>query len=411
MKARGLWPFPAVTGLINAPTLRPDGSLLQAEGYDKATGLLLINPPPMPWVNPRPTRAEAEAALATLKELLPEFPFVDDASRSVALSLIISTLVRGAVGQVPLHVLKAPVSGTGKSYLVDIASMIVTGARAAVVASTRNEDELEKRLVGEFIAGHTLISLDNLNGVLSSNLLCQAVTQDTMSIRALGSSNVVKIANRSVMVANGNNIAIADDLARRTLMAQLDASVERPWERSFSRNPVTMVAADRGRYIAAALTVVQGWLASGTNESPAPVNGFESWSRFVRDPLVWLGEADPVATMQAAREGDPRLQASIATLAAMVGLFGLGKDKARTMAQMIEATKLSFASIMAPEPKCKALEEALLAVAGVGKEIDQTKVGTWLRQTKGRIVGGLRLCSEMDKHLKVMRWWVEQVEE
>lgn len=26
LKARGVWPFPAVSGLINAPTLRPDGS-------------------------------------------------------------------------------------------------------------------------------------------------------------------------------------------------------------------------------------------------------------------------------------------------------------------------------------------------------------------------------------------------
>lgn len=411
MKSRGSWPFPAVSGLISAPTLRSDGSLLQAEGYDRATGLLLVNPPPMALINQTPTKDEAERALVTLKELLVEFPFLDDASRSVALSLIISTLVRGALDQVPLHVLKAPAAGSGKSYLVDIASAIATGAKAAVVAATQSDDELEKRLVGEFIAGRTLISLDNLNGVLASNLLCQAVTQDTMSIRALGSSNVVRVANRSVIVANGNNIAIADDLARRTLMAQLDASVERPWERSFRQNPVAMVMADRGRYVAAALTVVLAWRASGSNEFRAPVNGFEIWSQYVRDPLVWLGEADPVTTMQAARDCDPKLQASVAMLAAMAEFFGACQDGARTMAQILESSTLSLASVMVFEPKRKQLREALLAVAGEGKEINTAKLGVWFRQTKGRIIGGFRLCSEMDRHLKVARWWVEQVED
>jgi len=50
LKARGAWPFAAVSGLINAPTLRPDGSLLSKEGYDVKTGLLLLNAPPVPAV-------------------------------------------------------------------------------------------------------------------------------------------------------------------------------------------------------------------------------------------------------------------------------------------------------------------------------------------------------------------------
>jgi hypothetical protein len=36
---RGAWPFQSVTGVINAPTLRRDGSLLCEEGYDAKTGL------------------------------------------------------------------------------------------------------------------------------------------------------------------------------------------------------------------------------------------------------------------------------------------------------------------------------------------------------------------------------------
>ena len=41
-------PFPPLAGVIGCPTLRPDGSLLAAEGYDLATGLVLRSAVEMP---------------------------------------------------------------------------------------------------------------------------------------------------------------------------------------------------------------------------------------------------------------------------------------------------------------------------------------------------------------------------
>jgi hypothetical protein len=73
---RGDWDFPTVRGIINSPTMRPDGSLLTAPGYDTATQLWYkpasgLELPPIPE---RPTRAEAEAALKLLTDLLVGFP-------------------------------------------------------------------------------------------------------------------------------------------------------------------------------------------------------------------------------------------------------------------------------------------------------------------------------------------------
>ena len=47
---------------------------------------------------------------------------------------------------VPLHAFDAPEAGSGKSYLVDLASTIATGEIAPVIAAGRNEEETEKRL-------------------------------------------------------------------------------------------------------------------------------------------------------------------------------------------------------------------------------------------------------------------------
>ena len=82
LKRFGDWKFPVIAGIITTPTLRPDGTILKDAGYDPATQLLLIDPPPMPAIPENPTKDDALAALKLLKELLAEFPFVDDVSRS-----------------------------------------------------------------------------------------------------------------------------------------------------------------------------------------------------------------------------------------------------------------------------------------------------------------------------------------
>jgi putative DNA primase/helicase len=408
---RGSWPFPALTGLLSTPTLRADGSLLNQSGYDVQTGLLLINPPSMPALKERPTREDALAGLALLKGLLTEFPFVDEASRAVALSLILSSVLRGALAQTPLHLFTAPSAGTGKSYLVDIASMIAAGEGAAVVAASRNADEQEKRLGASLLSGRALIALDNLNGELESDLLCQITSQSVVTFRPLGSSEEFKIECRSVVSANGNNISIADDLGRRTLLCNLDAKIEKPWQRAFKQSPLAEIENDRGRFIAAALTIP---LAFFTARRALPIpplstvaNGFEQWNYFVREPLVWLGEADPASTFETARGSDPKLQAKRALFAAMADMFGVGRERGRTASQIIEAVGFFLDSALSGEPKREKLRLALLSVAPAGtKEISSIKFGAWLRSAKRQIVGGMRLCSDLDRTNTAV-WWIE----
>src|SRR4029077_1079050 len=110
----GEWRFPRASGVITCPTMRPDGSLVMTPGYDPQTRLILIDPPPMPNVPANPSRDDALMALAILEGLLDEFPFADAASRSVALSALITPVVRAAFPVAPMHVISAPEAGSGK---------------------------------------------------------------------------------------------------------------------------------------------------------------------------------------------------------------------------------------------------------------------------------------------------------
>jgi putative DNA primase/helicase len=373
------WPFPTLAGLITCPGLRQDGSLLTEAGYDSSTGLYLTDALALPTISERPSRKDAMKALRLFLDLLVEFPFSDEASRSVALSLLITPIVRAAVGPVvPAHGISSPAPGTGKSYLTNTASEIATGRPCAVVAADRKPEETDKRLNGALLSGRTLISLDNIRGTLASALLCQAIEQPMLDLRPLGTSAMTVIANTTTIVLNGNNLTIAEDLVRRTLLCRLDADSESPEDRVFRNDPIACIRGSRSAYVAAALTIVRAYVAAGMPDALASLPSFGNWSDKLRSALVWLGQADPVETMTAARFDDPVRQERDEIFRALAD--ALGEKGMRT------------GEIIAEAGKKAALHAALRQIApGPSDSIDAKRLGWWLRNNTDTIAGGWKL--------------------
>ena len=151
----GEWGFPTVAGIITTPTMRRDGSMISTPGYDPATRLYYVPDSRlvMPDILEAPTREDALQALSVLTQLLVAFPFVKDCDRSVALSGMISAVIRGALTVVPLHAFTAPTAGSGKSYAVDVIAATATGRIAPVMSAGKTEEEMEKRLGAQLLAG------------------------------------------------------------------------------------------------------------------------------------------------------------------------------------------------------------------------------------------------------------------
>jgi putative DNA primase/helicase len=121
----------------------------------------------------------------------------------------------------------------------------------------------------------------------------------------------------------------------------LDANVERPELRSFRGDPVRTVLENRGHYIAAVLTIVRAYLAAGCPDQCPPLASFGDWSLLVRSSLVWLGYADPVDTMEAARADDPSRGTLRAVVTAWLSI--IGSEKPMTAGEII-AKAVSTAS-------------------------------------------------------------------
>ena len=410
----GEWKFRSLAGVITAPTMRPDGSIFSTPGYDQSTRLVLFDPPPMPLLMANPTREDALAALALFEELLAEFPFVDEASKAVALSALITPVVRGAMGVAPLHAFRAPVAGSGKSYLVDVASALETGRLCPVIAAGRTEEETEKRLGAAMLAGYPLISIDNLNGTLGGDCLCQLVERTIVSVRALGSSKLYVIESRSTVFATGNNIQPTGDIIRRVIMSSLDPNMERPEQRKFRGDPVSTVLADRGKYIAAAMTIVRAYLNAGVPDPVKPLASFEDWSHFVRSPLVWLGKDDPVGTMETAREEDTDLQTLRSVVAAWQTAAGfhnpMSSGSLKAFAEEAEVTTDGeYSSRYEKKFVRPDFRQALLDIASRSGEIDTKRLGAYLGKYQHRVIDGLKIMADEDTHKKQKMWWLKDI--
>jgi putative DNA primase/helicase len=383
------WPFPPLRGLIDTPTLRADGSLLQSPGYDPASGYFLHDPPPMPTIADRPSRQAALDALALLNnDLLREFPFATDASRSVALSMLLTPVLRAATAVVPAHVITAPEAGSGKSFLQDIAAVIATGERCAVMSMSLDAGETEKRLIGAALAQSPIIALDNVSVLVMGDFLCQVTERPLLLIRPLGTSNKVRIANSFTTFVNGNNLVVAADNVRRCVRCSLDAGVERPEERSFTANPVKLVLADRGKYVAACLTIARAYIAAGRPGKLPPYPSYEEWSDLVRSAIVWLGWADPIATVAAIRGDDPVRAERSAAFAAWAA--DLQPEIGYQTAELVTEAE-AWAQGQRRHPELFAALYAVAASRGGTQQIDPMRLAHWLRKNCDTIADGWKL--------------------
>jgi putative DNA primase/helicase len=301
---------------------------------------------------------------------------------------------------VPLHAFDAPEAGSGKSYLVDLAAALATGELAPVIAAGRNEEETEKRLASVLMTGQPIISIDNLNGGLAGDFLCQAIERPIVKTRILGRSETVRIDNTVTTFATGNNIVLIGDLVRRAIRCTLDTGVERPELRKFRSDPLRKILEDRGSYVASALTIVRAYLAAGCPNERRPLASFDDWSRLIRSSLVWLGYADPVDTMEAARADDPSRSNLHAIVAAWLNV--IGPNKPMTAGQIIAKARTA-----ADDPDL-ILKPAISAVASHPgeSEPDAKQLGQWLGRNKGRVVNNTKIFGELDPHTKQQIWWI-----
>lgn len=282
----GVWPFPRLSSVVEVPTLRADGTIVDQPGYDAssssyyapASGLERF---PLPEA---PTQADTREALDTIEEAIGEFPYADEASKANVIGLLLTPVLRPAInGSTPLAVVDAPQAGTGKSLLIDVLSIITTGRPAAMVPYPYKEEEMVKQIGASLMSGRQLIAFDNLEGELRSPALALALTAKEYEARILGYSKNMTVPNVSTWIVTGNNIRPAGDMPRRCYQIRLNAKHSKPYNSRDFKHPELLewVKANRSKLLHALLTIARYWYASGcpSGVEGAAIGSFEDWHR------------------------------------------------------------------------------------------------------------------------------------
>ena len=115
------------------------------------------------------------------------------------------------------------------------------------------------------------------------------------------------------VAVTGNGVTLGEDLVRRFLVVELDTHTEDAESRSFAPGFLNSIAARRAGLLIAALMI---WRWGRLNENAIPhgraLGNYETWTRWVRDPLLALGCADPVERISLIKTRDPERQRNVA---------------------------------------------------------------------------------------------------
>jgi len=407
---RGCWPgLRHLARVARTPTLRADGSILQTPGYDTASEQLVLLDRDYPPVPERPTQEDARQAARLLLDLVQDFPFEADAHRVAWLAGAITPLVRSAFdGPSPLFVVDANAAGSGKSLLVTVIGILLTGrSEVDFRPYTPDDEEMQKRLIPILQSGTQLVVLDNIaTGVrLGSATLDMLLTGRSFKGRILGKSEETASLPLDVTwMGTGNNITYRGDTARRVVPIRLQCLEEKPEERGGFKIPrlAQHVQQHRPALVVAALTIVRGYLAAGRPDQRLSTFGsFEGWSDVVRSAVHWATGIDPCET----RVDVSNLDENKSTLLQLLqGWLLLPRGKTGVTAQA--AIRLVEADRSADSGQFDLLAEALMGIARApGKMPTSRELGDYLRKNNKCVVGGMYFDSEPDRN-KVKVWRV-----
>lgn len=397
-----------IRAIVESPSLRPDGTVLQVPGYDVASGLLYTPGATFPAVPDAPTQDEAKAALWELVNVFCDFPHLSAAHKMVPIAALLTILSRAAIdGPCPAFIFDATVRGSGKTLQGDVVHAIACGRRPPHSTLNEQEEEREKVIAGVALKGAPVIFIDNVKGLFGGPMIEAALTSSVVGFRLFGTQELMEMPWSAVMLVSGNNLQMTDDMMRRCLTSRLESPLEDPTTRTEFAHPelIAWALKERPRLLVLALTMLRSFISHGSPDAGVGTIGepYGAWCRLIAGTIAYCGGAnvlecrppresgglDDITALRALLEGWRRIDTT---------------DSGMTAAQIVR----SLAHQGEGPDSLEDLREALETLAPPrGSRVDPRTLGYALRRHRGRWVGQVRLTS-VTGHDKTQRWRVEQ---
>jgi hypothetical protein len=284
-----------LTGIAHQPYFDANEQLVTTPGFNTTTGIY-ASFGASEYAISAPSMEDAQRSLMALKAELGEFEFEKPEDLSAALCAFLTAVIRPGLPLAPAFNFNAASSGSGKSFLAGLVALFATPLHPYVTSYPTTATEAIKVILAMLLEKPPVILFDDMQTDWKPfGAINKALTSHTTTERLLGKSGTATARTNSLFLGTGNNTGPIKDMRRRVVTARLAA---RSSLRAFRNNPHKRISEHRSVYIGFALTIIQAFLLHAKrDDSLTPIGSYDDWSRFCREPLIWLGEPDPASSL------------------------------------------------------------------------------------------------------------------
>jgi putative DNA primase/helicase len=186
-------------------------------------------------------------------------------------------------------------SGLGKTLLTKIASIIASGDAQIRNWPVDDHERIDqKELIKHFNAAaqnaEPFLIFDNCKGAIASQILESFMTCNVWTGRFSSSHKTFQVEHSTIIVLNGNNLSLSNDLQRRLLVCNLDAKDEYNHLVSIHK-PINSkwIIDNRARLLSAVLALIENWLDLGQPNSSKIIAGNDTHIHIISGILEAAG--------------------------------------------------------------------------------------------------------------------------
>ena len=293
---------------------------------------------------------------------------------------MLTAAIRPSLPVAPAFSITASAPGSGKSYLASVIVPLAGPGNAAKVSYPTTAEEASKAMLSVLASNPAVVLFDDMQGDWRPfGAINRMLTSDTITDRLLGTNTIQTVSTQSLIIGTGNNIGPARDMNRRVVTIRLHHRVANPALEKYEGRPADAVSHDREGYVSAALTIIAAWKAAGEPRADLPsIASYDDWSDLCRQPLVWLGQPDPATSLIDQISHDPDQDA--------LGTF------LRVWHERLGDTPVTVRALIDHSSDHADLEDALMELPVTERDyVNRSKLGWFLKQSMGRVVGGFEL--------------------
>lgn len=285
------WGMPQLEGIVMYPMLLQSGKLLTNEGFCRESGLFIGDN--LGITEKEVNDMSLEEAKECIIDVYDDFPFHHKkVGISLSVTCLLSAVARKAIRISPMFVATSPYPQDGKTEWSFIPQLVLTKTTTNY-AFGRTDEEQQKQLVSYFMNDPAVMMFDNQNGKFQSQALTELLTSGSFIGRLLGTNDQVSYRPKTLVIANGINVAPSSEIATRSIIVEFNRRDNMNFKYPRLREYVLSKQRD---LLKSSLKLLMNGLKAENIEFDGGPSRFLEWDQFVRKAVIAAGFVDPMRT-------------------------------------------------------------------------------------------------------------------